>query len=445
MLGVISILVSVFCGWFFWKKIKNIISGVDLTEEVTTAQTPDKVEVGKFLEKLDIYISALKMGNIRKLNSIMSDSMYHMTETDAQVLARLGVRRDIEYVTTGFIESVPMMSDGKVSWSTIQIPCRYTERLIDFQTDEVVNTTYYSDATLVMHLTRSDSRQPGEEVSCIGCGQPISTGGELFICQHCGATYTSDSYDWSISGYAVLSEKIEGMGKASAMMMRASIAVMIMMVALPILGFISTAAPFLRFIVIPGNILMAGAVLYWGLKVVPESFRGLNDMRRIDPLFSMQKFFSRVQYLVAVFFNAMNYNYNNLKPFIDPYVYAEIVQNYNPTGNYVLKVDITGDGKTSEVTRHGGKIYMTVTANMFLTVIDSYRRVQKVEKQLAFQVCRAESAMTTLKPNPDVLICPGCDRSINLTADGKCKFCGADYDLSQIDWILGRVDSAMFI
>ena len=440
MLGVISILVSVFCGWFFWRSTKTIAGDVDLKQDLTQVQTTDKIDIAFFLQKLDIYISAVKTGNIRRLHSMMTDSMYHITESDALGLARFGVRREIEYTPAGFIEPAPLMSDGKVSWSSVQFPCKYTERLIDNQTGQVLHTEHHEKADIIMHITRSGMRDPGEIISCTGCGQPVNTGGELFICQHCGATYTSDSYDWSISGYHLLDMK-----NTSPMLRYGTYGVMILMVLLPILGFISGKVEFLKMVVIIGDILMAGVVLYYGLWMVPTTFKGLNDMKRIDPLFSMNKCGSRMQYLLAVFFSAMNYNVAGLKPFIDPYVYAEIRQNYRPTGSLVLKTDVTGMGKAHPVVRQGGRIYFSTTADFVLTVLDSSRRVQKVKKKMTFQMFRAEGAMTTLKPASEVLQCPGCGRSINLTADGRCKYCGAEYDLSQTDWIIGRVDNSMFI
>ena len=440
MLGVISILISVFCGWFFWRTVKTVTGDIDLKQDMTQLQTPDKIDVAFFLQKLDIYNAAVMSGNIRRLHSILSDTMFHKTEADAQCLARYGVRREIEYTPNGFIEPSPLMYDGKISMSSVQFPCRYTERYVDNRTGQVLHTTQYENATIVMSITRSDMRDPGEVISCTGCGQPVNTGGELFICQHCGATYTSDSYDWSISGYSVLGDK-----SATPGLKFASYAVIVLMVLLPILGFVSGRVETLKPVVIIGNILMVGAVLYWGLWSVPSSFRGIFDMRRVDRLFSMQQFFGRSQYLLEIFFSGMNYNPTSLKPFIDPYVYAEIMQNYRPTGNLVLKSEDTGKGKVSGLVNHGGKLYLSTTADVMLTVMDSTRRVQRIKKKLTYQMCRAESAMTTHKLDAEVLQCPGCGRSINLTANGRCKYCGANYDLSQIDWVLARVDNSMII
>jgi len=159
----------------------------------------------------------------------------------------------------------------------------------------------------------------------------------------------------------------------------------------------------------------------------------------------MQKFFSRVEYLMSIFFSATNYNPNTLKPFVDPYVFAEMMQTFQHTGNYVLKVDTTGQGNTSETSRYGGRIYMTLSIDTDVTILDINRQVRKEKRKLNFQVCRAEGAMTSIKTVAEVLECPGCGRTINLTADGKCKKCGTEYDLSQIDWIFGRLDRSMFI
>jgi len=441
LIGIVSILISVFIGLFFRRTVKTITGDIDAVTDLTTLHTPDKVDIAFFLQKLDTYIDSVRTGNIRRLHSIMSDSMYHLTESDAQARARLGIRREIEYAPAGFIAPSPIMHDGKVSWSSVQFPVKYTERIIDNQTNQPLHTIHHDKADIVMTITRSDSRAPGEVLSCIGCGQPVDTSGELFICPYCKATYTADSYAWSISAYAVLSEK----SQEKSVIGRLTVVTMIMMIVLPILGFISQAVPFLRWVVIIVNILMLGMILYWGLWMVPNAFRGVFHMRKIDRLFSMSKFFSRVEYLMSIFFSATNYNPNNLKPFMDQYVFAEMMQNFQHTGNYVLRVDMHGQGKTSAIKRHGGRHYMTLSINTDVVLLDSYRRVHELKKRISFQVCRAESAMTTLKSNFDILECPGCGRSINLTANGKCKYCGAGYDLSQIDWILGRIDKSMFM
>jgi hypothetical protein len=242
----------------------------------------------------------------------------------------------------------------------------------------------------------------------------------------------------------VLSYELSGRDKIHY---RAQIATVICAVALPILGFISIGMSFLAPVVILGIIFMVGFVLYYAGVVMPKLVRATKDMRRIDPLFSNAKFEGRVDYLLSVFFGAMSYNPHRVKQFIDPYVFDEIMQNFNHTGNIVLSFDLTDHGKIDSITKHGGRIYLPVSWEYEVTILDSYKRVHKTTKLLTYQLYRAESAMTKLKPVAEAPQCssPGCARAVNLTANGKCKYCGADYDISQIDWMLGRVDANMFI
>jgi len=317
---------------------------------------------------------------------------------------------------------------------------------MDTTTNAVLETTQYNDANIVLHVSRNPEREPGEEISCLGCGMPIGSDGELFICQYCGATYTSDSYDWSITNYEVYNKSgSSNTFSANPIITGASVLIMLLMILNPILGFIAGGSPSLTPVVWIGNVIALGGVLFYMLYLIPYVMKGYIDMKKIDPLSSIMQISNRMEYLLSIFFSAMSFNPRILKPFIDPGVYNEITQNYNPTGNYVLKFAGGGWATVSGIIRHEGKIYLNYNIDMILTVFDSSRRLQKYKKRLVFQLCRGENVVTAHKGGPEALVCPGCGMTINLTADGKCKFCGTEYDLSQVDWILGRVGDSMFI
>jgi len=452
MLGVIAIIASVIGGIILWRGFKSsifksIFDNLN-AEDLRFTETDDKVDNRVLLRSFETYVSAIKTMTPKRLHNVTSDSMYHTTLTNVEGMSRIGVRREIEYVPTGVMEPGPIMDDGKVKTCTLHIPCKYTERLIDNTTNSALDTKHMEKATILIWLTRNPERQPGDEINCLGCGMPIGTNGELFICEYCDATYTSDSYDWSISSIEVTKGEglmLEEGRQANPVIQSMSYIYLVLMVLVPILGFIAGGSPGLAAVVWIGIILVIGYSFVFSYLILPHMFKGFCEIKKIDPLSSMKQVYDRMQYLLSVYFNGMNFNPSTLKPFMEPSIYNEIMQNYKPSGNYVLQIEGGGWGIVSGIVGHGGKTYITYTINMVLSVFDSNRRFEKVKKKLVFQMCRGENVVTAHKGAASALVCSGCGRTINLTADGECTYCGTEYDLSQVDWILGRVSDDMFV
>ena len=454
MLGVISILVSIACGFIIWRGLKSSVFGDAIgtikdsmkAEDLRFVDTGDKVDNRVLLKSLQTYIDAIRTNSPRRLHNIMTDALYHTTQVKVEGMTRIGLRREIEYEHTGVMEPASIMQDGKITWAQLWVPCKYTERLVDSTTGAVLETTQIDNANIVLDITRNPDREPGEEINCLGCGNPIDSDGELFICKYCKATYTADSYDWSIAGYDVY----KGWGTSKSLgvnpLLTGIVSVMMgLMVFNPILGFIAGGNSALTPVVWILNIITLGAVFFYVYWLIPHAMKGFIELKKIDPLSSLMQLHNRTEYLLSIFFSAMSFSPRILKPFIEPSIYEEISQNFKPTGNYVLNVEGAGWGTMSGAIKHEGKIYFNYSIDFFLTVFDSSRRLNKIKKKLNFQLCRGENVVTENKGGPEALVCPGCGKTINLTADGRCKYCKTEYDLSQVDWILGRVSDDMFV
>ena len=234
--------------------------------------------------------------------------------------------------------------------------------------------------------------------------------------------------------------------KTSPVMTITTFVAAIMLILLPILGFGSGEKPGQMAFVIIGSIIMLAVVSYYTFVMLPNSTKSIDELRKMDPLFSQGSFDSRIGYLMKAFYCAMNFDVTSLKPFIDPYIYNEMRQTYRPTGKYILYAQplFKMSFKGSSVVRHMGRIFINYQREYQLTVFDGSRRIQKVTQLIKYQLCRGENVRTAYKNNMEALVCPGCGMSINLTANGKCKFCGTEQDLSQVDWIFGRIDTSMY-
>ncbi|MDR2547123.1 MAG: hypothetical protein LBC96_06375 [Lachnospiraceae bacterium] len=446
LLGIVGIGLSLLCVFYAFGRLNMVSSiaggDVDMSLDPAITETAYKVDLNEFFSKLDVYVSAIKTMNVKRLNSIVSDELYHLTEVEIEGLARAGVRRDIEYTMTGYVDAPNIFQDGKSAWCGVTFPCKYTERFIDNVTNQVLYTKETDNAEIIMAIVRSDVRESDEEMACLGCGQRVVPEGGLLVCEYCQARHSFDSYGWSINTVTFVDYNFTGKEKKEY---QAIMATIIGTVALPILGFASGAVSlFVPFFII-GYLFMFGFVTYYFGVKLPASIVSFREMRQIDPLFSVVKFAARRAYLISLFFGAMNYNPNKIKQFIDPHIFTEIMQNFNTSGNTVLTAQMIDSGVGQAIVKHAGKLYIPMSLNYRLIILDSNRIAHVVERKLNCQMCRDEAVKSGVKPIGEGMRCQRCDKVVNLTATGKCKYCGTEHDLAQFDWIFGRVDGSMIL
>ena len=439
MLGFFSIFCVVVCIVIMAVSIQSAVNlRKAKPDDPVGKQSRDLLEDKEALRYLNIYTSAFRTMNVNTLYSTMTDFMYHSTATAIQGFAKLGVRKEIDFELDPKQKSYAgelVSDDGKLVTSASHIYCsRYRERLVDTVSNAVLHTYEAANVDIILHLSRSIAKDTAETKYCSGCGAPLQTNGEIFVCQHCGATYTSDSYDWMISAYSTFDNK-----KANALYTPIGCAAFLLFFALPIMGFCSSNNPGLAAIVTALDLLLvAAAGIYAG--VVRKVYRGLKQLKDIDPLSPDDLVQHRGLFLISIFYSACNFNLNLLKPFMDSNAYAELLAAYRPSGSYVLSTSTTGMGAIEGLRIENGRQILSVNLTLKLTVLDRNRTIQVIKRKVFFEMYRNEHVRYEHKLSSESFTCKGCGMSVNLTANGKCKYCGTEYDIADYDWKLGRID-----
>ena len=84
------------------------------------------------------------------------------------------------------------------------------------------------------------------------------------------------------------------------------------------------------------------------------------------------------------------------------------------------------------------KIFLNVKCRLLMYRDDTYHeRTERISLRMIKRVsCKTQSICA-----PKFMSCEGCGASISLLAGRRCKFCGREYQLSDVDWVIGHYSS----
>ena len=172
--------------------------------------------------------------------------------------------------------------------------------------------------------------------------------------------------------------------------------------------------------------------------------RGMADMRQIDPTFSYSHYGKRAKYLMQLFLSSANADFSRARPFLDARWYEHLCQSRRQSGKLVLDFEYDELAKQGAVIQQSGRYHIPVEWGCRLVSIDENRQIKEEKRTLKYHICRGENVHEQVRIQAEWCACRGCNRAINLTATGKCRFCNMEYDISQLDWPIGWLDEASF-
>ncbi len=393
---------------------------------------------------LRYYTDVFKSQNLNSVVSIMTDTFYHLVSTTIKGLNRLGIRKEIEVDpfpanVDGQEDTDAVLVEGKTDISSGHVDCRMVERYIDTQTGQVLFEQRHDKKALTLNVTRSSARTAAEPICCLNCGAEVDTSGEIFVCKHCGTTYRSDSYDWVLSSVDWLTFRSKA-SKLGGLLAGVILAAMILPM---ILGIFASGRPVLIAIVVILNLIFLAAVIA-GLGFSAHAQAGFNRLAKIDPLASPTVMQRRAVYLMRRLYHAHDHNMADIRPMMDAQMYQYLLQNHRHSGNYVLDFDeVSLD--VPRLSMQNGRQVFEANFQANLVVLTPQRRVEFVLKRGKITLYRNQNTRYEHKLQAESFTCGGCGSSLNLTANGSCKYCGLEYDIADFDWKLATVDFGLFV
>ncbi|WHH61334.1 hypothetical protein [Petroclostridium sp. X23] len=393
----------------------------------------------------NLYFDLFRNRNINTIMNSMSDLLFQALNMEINNLNRLGLKRDIKFIPKKEKErdeSITVSDFGKFSVTEEKLTGNYQESLIDTTNDTVLWKRQFSKSNLTMVLSRNPEQREKKEFYCQGCGSPIKLVGEQFICHNCGAKYSSDSYDWIIGDIKLSNEGLLGgtsgektksiiteeiSKKAGLVLGYAIIAVVVASLFLGKSSIVSTlagwASNFLVFTMLLGGV-------YYIYLIFPY-----RHLIKYDKMSSPQRVNERAGYLLRrLMLTYQNYP-GKMKAFMDS-SFFERWKNSLKTEEDQLIFTETDLSKLNikKFWVKDGRQHIKLEVATFNLYITPEKVIKETSENIGVILYRNQNVYYQNVFDVQTFYCESCGMPMDLAADGKCRYCGAEYDLADYDW-----------
>lgn len=172
--------------------------------------------------------------------------------------------------------------------------------------------------------------------------------------------------------------------------------------------------------------------MIYGRKQEEEQERMMaEEVRRSDPLFSMQSFFGGIQNKLSAIHYAESpaeinaFSENDMTSLIE---------------RYRNVVDVDCQSMTMESYQRDNKL-QTATVNADLRLLElSGDRIKERNERLKMTMIKDAGCKTQAVCAASVLTCRGCGASLSLMEGKTCQYCGRELDLKRFDWVIAKYD-----
>jgi len=436
-------------------------------------ESPNRNELEEKLSIFrDHYADFLKRSGIQENDPIQEDvtQLYrNMLDFRKNRLKRLGVtcnmqsKRMIYQNRDGVKERI--FTDGKYDIS-------------DVIEEIAAKTSYEKDGKEIFSKVDKDiasytlihAKQVGEEkVICPNCGSETSRTALLDGCDFCGTKFTVEDLGTKVAEFALRPDydiELAKYKKARTKMLLWIMAAVAFIALIWILYWVIRVAPevskesdgiFMTITSLIGTVIFAGIFIIpcaWflaGIIVAPvmtlvgtgnfvsnRILKRMKDMpkndenmafqvRRVDPLFSINNFYSGVQNKLSSIIYADNLE--QVQAFANCNL-SNIKERYqNVIGIDMDCLNLRKYNKKEDFQ------FVEVQAVMRLTeFLESKCKVKKEEVTLYMR--KASSCKTQVVCAPSFMRCSGCGASLDLLKGKKCAYCGHEVELEKHDWVI---------
>lgn len=407
-------------------KFKSISAG-DKGKTIIPKETKD--------ELIKAYNKIYSTYNMKAAENMLTENMYYTTKCNVEALKKMGLKKEITYKLDEEVAKIMdqqainiVMEDGKNDLTIAAIPCDYTETYIDATTDKKLYTNT-KKAQLSIGFLKSNQVEKDKDTYCINCGTPMESHGDFFDCPSCKSHYSAENYKWSINSVQVIE--------------RSNVLTGFILVGIIGMLLLSTAAAIVNKFVFGLAIVgvnlaaFAGVMAYlvWLNKVISV----FKVMAADDPLATRQTFFARITYLVRTLELARDFDISKTKAFMESDIYEKI-KDANKYDDYFLVDFELKNGVLSNYRTEGDFRHVDVKLKLDQLILHTgkKKKIKKKTKKLNYAVKKHVDAKTEVNESIKIITCKNCGATINLTLNGKCKYCGDNYDIAEHDWVLTK-------
>ena len=316
----------------------------------------------------------------------------------------------------------------------------------------------------VAHFTLLSADQiGGNKIICPNCGNPTTRENLLDGCDYCSTKFTVEDLKDRVDSFGLRHDFRTNASKTEAIK-ELMFPWTTLIVTLPLIYF-GLIGPF---VYAPGNIFMslftglfaAGlfGLLGWSLKYIfltlispilllisafsksmsrkliyrrkaeeEQEKMMAEQVRKRDPLFSIQSFFGGIQNKLSAIHYAERpaevnaFSEKDLSSFIKKYRNV---------------MDIDCQSMTMESYRADEKLQTaTVSADLRLMVLRG-SKIKERNEHLKMTMIKDAGCKTQAVCGASVLTCKGCGASLSLMEGKTCSYCGRNLDLKQFDWVI---------
>lgn len=422
------------------QKVSNIKIQIpnDNTAEIDKALSDEKSS-----KLRNAYISVFKTLDIRTAISYMTDLFTNETSLKIKALNRLGIRKEVVFIPNerNENEATAVINYGQYSVSDDYQNGSFKEQVIDNTTDRVLIENDYPKASFHMCLIRNPDAKKIKEFYCEGCGTPIQLEGEAYVCKNCGAKYSSESFDWLISKAGASNEGIIQNVKTKDGKYKTFVNLFayFLMAMIPLSFFsnkITIIKPLAIFSVISVVLMYAMSIF-----IIIKGHTPYKKIIEFDPYATPQRVADRAGYLLGLLYGSFQNEPTKIKPFMNSNCYSKWLQEYEnikqlqPYNSQIFDWDANVQAFNIKKFWTDKKMqYVTVNVTIRYLFLTENREAKSALAMHEFTMCKNKSLKYKHAYDVDTHFCNGCGMSIDMTADGKCKFCGTTYDIADFDW-----------
>ncbi len=439
MIVIISILVFA-AGTFFMYFGSSILKERKQTSE-QQIKRPSALSQDRALYYLRLYCEVFKTQNLLSVVSIMSNQFYNKISNMINAYGRIGIRKEIELAPyppeENAADDTTVYAQGYRDMSVNSTDFQVLERYVDTQTGRVLHERYKNKQSIITTLMRGTHRTEAEELHCLGCGNKVDTSGETFVCKFCGATYRADSFDWVMDGLQIGLGAILKTNKAARF---ALVLTLVGMAAVP-LSVVALFVDFFVWLAILCNISYIAAVVF-ALVVERKVLKSMSPLEQYDPGESIMHLNSRFSNILERLAFAMDFNVSEAASDLDAPLYNYLAT-LTPRGDYhVLEASVfTGDFQYYHA---DNRQYLDAPVTLAFLLLTQDRQIAEISKTVNARFYRNINTRISVQNQMQNVTCSVCGFSLDLTAQGSCKYCGTQYDMADFDWKLASIDPSVF-
>ena len=414
--------------------------------------------------------------DINKSNSKMQDyatqMLWHCIYLQKKRMEKLGVQMELEGSRVSYSKE-PVRSvnyfDGRYDVSDV------------YEEIYAVKTFWHKNRDIkriynkeVAHYTFLSAKKDRDKVICPSCGNASSRSNLIDGCDFCGTKFTIEDLDDRVASFGFRRDldTVNDKYDISSLLFLFSWLLMTLFYMGFFIAFIyplNGANLFLNLVtglvyavlltfcghiillllifitplIIPLILIFGGcfrflSFLYSKFVYFPKEIQDLKkkitkEVRKSDPLFSIESFFGGVQNkLYAIHFADTK---NQVNAFSDLELSSNLLEKYEK----VVDIETVSLSMTSYRIEEGIQI-ATVIAYLLLRKFEN-NKIKTKKEFLKIQLEKSEHCKTQAVCSPSILKCKKCGGNLSLLEGKICKFCGNELDMREHDWVITKYDS----